>query len=79
MKPLLVKVAVLASAAMYLLIYNGQNARAGTVGVEQFNLIDRVLCVPLRDGAAINLRFDGPIWEHHSLLNCSTTPFISKL
>jgi hypothetical protein len=42
MKSLLVKVAVLASAAICLLIYNGQNARAGTVGVEQFNLIDRV-------------------------------------
>lgn len=42
MKFLLVKVAVLASAAICLLIYNGQNARAGTLGVEQFNLIDRV-------------------------------------
>jgi len=42
MKFRLLKVALLASAVICLLIYKGQNARAGTVGVEQFNLIDRV-------------------------------------
>jgi hypothetical protein len=42
MKFRLLKVALLASAVICLLIYNGQNVRAGTEGVEQFNLIDRV-------------------------------------
>ncbi len=42
MKFLLVKVAVLASVAICLLMLCGPNARAGTQGVEQFNLIDRV-------------------------------------
>ncbi len=41
MKHLLAKAAVVA-AAMCLLLYSAPNARAGTVGVEQFNLIDRV-------------------------------------
>lgn len=41
MKLILSKTAVLA-LAISLLIFGGPNARAGTVGVEQFNLIDRV-------------------------------------
>jgi hypothetical protein len=42
MKSLLLKAAVIASVAISLLISCGPHARAGTVGVEQFNLIDRV-------------------------------------
>jgi hypothetical protein len=62
MKFRLLKIAILSSAVICLLIYNGQNARAGTQGVEQFNLIDRVQqdLTFVEDGTNSLICFCGP-------------------